>query len=119
MILLIDNLKNQATSNIKNFQVLSSWSFNDVRTYLGDGSFSSDVGTESLHPSKGTHWVAYINEKYFDSFGCSPPQKLSKIIIKRIGHCLYSEFKKQGLASKKDSYCASYCLYTIHLTKKV
>ena len=93
-------------------------SLNDVRIYLRDGSFSSDIGTVSLRPTKGTHWVAYINEKYFDSFGRSPPQKLSKLAIKGIGHRLYSEFKIQGLASKKDSYCANYCLYIIHLTKK-
>ena len=30
--------------------------------------------------------------------------------MKRDGHCLYSEYKIQGLTSKKDSYCAKYCL---------
>ena len=45
------------------------------------------------------------------------PLKLSKIIIKRTGYCLYSEYKIQGRTNKRDSYCASYCLYIIHLTK--
>ena len=108
-------LKNEATSNIKIQQVLSSLSLNDVGIYLRDGPFSSDNGIVNLHPSKGTHWVCYINENYFDSYGCSPPKKLSKFIIKRNGYCLYSEFQIQ----KNDSFCASYCIYIIYLTKIV
>ena len=108
-------LKNEATSNIKIQQVLSSLSLNDVGFYLRDGPFSSDIGTVTLHPSKGTHWVCYINENYFDSYGCAPPKKLSKFIIKRNKYCLYSEYQIQ----KIDSFCASYCLYIIYLTKIV
>ena len=107
------DLKNKATSNIKIQQVLSSLSLNDIRIYLRDGPFESDIGIVNLHPSKGTHWVTYINENYFDSYGCAPPKKLSKFIIKRNGYCLYSEYQIQ----KNDSYCASYCLYIIYLTK--
>ena len=43
------------------------------------------------------------NENYFDSYGCAPPQKLSKFKIKRNGYCLYLEYILQGLTSKKDS----------------
>ena len=88
-------LKNKSTSNIKIQQVLSSLGLNDVGIYLKDGSFSSDIGIVNLHASKGTHWVCYINENYFDSYGCSPPKKLSKFIIKRNGYCLYSEYQIQ------------------------
>ena len=84
-----------------------------VGIYLRDGSFSTDIGIVNLHPSRGTHWVCYINENYFDSYGCSPPKKLSKFIIKQNGYCLYSEYQIQ----KNDSFCASYCLYIIYLTK--
>ena len=73
-------MKNKATSNIKIQQVLSSLSLNDVGIYLGDGPFSSDIGVVNLHPSKGTHWVCYINENYFDSYVIVYPKKLSKII---------------------------------------
>ena len=107
------NLRNKATSNIKIQQVLSSLSLNDVWVYLRDGPFGSDVRIVNLHPSEGTHWVCYINENYFDSYGCAPPKKLSKFIIKRNGYCLYSEYQIQ----KNDSFCASYCLYIIYLTK--
>ena len=107
------NLKNKATSNIKIQQVLSSLSLTGVGIYLRDGPFKSDIGIVNLHPSRGTHWICYINENYFDSYGCAPPKKLSKFIIKRNGFCLYSEYQIQ----KNDSYCASYCLYIIYLTK--
>ena len=107
-------LKNKATSNIKIYEVLKMMGLDSkVGIYLRDGSFSSDVGIVNSHPSKGTHWVCYINEKYFDSYGCSPPKKLSKFIIKRNGYCFYSEYEIQ----KNDSFCASYCLYVIYLTK--
>ena len=59
------NLKNKATSNIKIQQVHNSIGLNNVGIYLRDGPFESDIGIVNLHPSKGSHWVFYINEKYF------------------------------------------------------
>ena len=112
------NLKNKATSNIKIIEVLKNIRLDTkVGIYLRDGPFSSDIGIVNLHPSKGTHWVCYINENCFDSYGCSSPKKLSKFVIKRNSYCLYSEYKIKGLTSKRDSFCASYCLYLIYLTK--
>ena len=87
------NLKNKATSNIKIQQVLGSIGLDNVGIYSGDGPFSGDIGIVNLHPSKGTHWVGYINENFFDSCGCVCPKKLSKFIIKRNGYCLYSEYQ--------------------------
>ena len=109
------NLKNKATSNIKIQQVLNSIGLNNIGIYLRDGPFSSDIGIVNLHPSKGTHWVCYIDENYFDSYGVVCPKNLSQFIIKRNGCCLYSEYQIQ----KNDSFCASYCLYIIYLTKIV
>ena len=109
------NLKNIATSNTKIQNILSSLSLNDIGIYLRDGPFKSDIGIVNLHPSKGTHWVCYIIENYFDSYGIVCPKKLSKFIIKQNGYCLYSEYQIQ----KNDSFCASYCLYIIYLTKIV
>ena len=109
------NLRNKATSNIKIQQVLNSIGLNNIGIYLRDGPFSSDIGIVNLHLPKGTHWVTYINENYFDSYGCVSPKKLSKYIIKRNGYCFYSEYRIQ----KNDSLCASYCLYIIYLTKIV
>ena len=79
------NLKNKATSNIKIQNILSSLSLNDVGIYLRDGPFKFDIGIVNLHPSKGTHWVCYINENYFDSYGIVSPKKLSKFIINQMG----------------------------------
>ena len=107
------NLRNKATSNTKIQQVLDSIGLDNVNIYLRDGPFESDIGIVNLHPFKGTHWVCSINENYFDSYGIVCPKKLSKFIIKRNGYCLYSEYQIQ----KNDSYCASYCLYIIYLTK--
>ena len=82
----------KATSNIKKKQkLLGSIGKDKVGIYLRDRLFSSDIGIVNLHQSKGTHWVVNINENYFDSYGCSCPQNLYKFIIKRNGHCLYSE----------------------------
>ena len=90
-------------------------SLNDIEIYLRDGPFQTDIGIVNLHPSKGTHWVCYINENYFDSYGCAPPKKRSKFIIKRNEYCLYSEYQ----IKKIDSFCASYCLYIILFNKSV
>ena len=46
-------LKNEATSKIKFYQVFSSLSLNDIRIYLRDGPFKSDIGIVNLQPSKG------------------------------------------------------------------
>ena len=111
------NLRNKATSNIKIYEALKNIGLHTkVEIYLRDGLFSTNIGIVNLHPSKGTHWVCYKNENYFDSYGCSPPKELSKYIIKRNGYCLYSEYKIQGLTNKHDSYCGSYCSYVIYLT---
>ena len=93
------NLKNKATSNIKIQKVLSSSSLDDVGIYSRDGLFSAENGIVNLDPSKGPHSVCYINEDYFDSYGCVPPKKVSKFIIKRKRYCLYSEYQIQ----KNDS----------------
>ena len=88
-----------------------------MKIYLRDAPFSSDVGVVNSHPTKGTHWVAYLNKNYFDSCGCSLPNKLSKFIITPNGYGLYSENKIQGLTSKRGSYGAAHCFYIIYLTK--
>ena len=112
--------KIKATSNIKSYQVVSSLYLNDVKIYFRDGPFESDIGIVNLHQSKESHWVANINEIYFDSYDCIPHEKkLSKFVIKRNAHCLYSECQIQGLTSKRDSFCASYCLEMIYLTKVI
>ena len=107
------NLRNKATSNTKIRKVPTSIGVDNVNIYLRDGPFSSDMGLVSLHPSKGTHWVSYLNGNYFDSYGCAPPKKLSKFIINQNEFCLNSQYQIQ----KSDSFCASYRFHFIYLTK--
>ena len=59
----------------------------------------------------------FFNENFFDSCDCPPPPKLSRFIIERNGHCLYSEYKLQSETSRRDFFCARYCFYIIYLTK--
>ena len=110
-------LKNKTTSNLKVQRVLDSIGLYEFGTFLRDEPFSSDIGIVNIHTSKGTHWVIYIHECYFDSYGITLPRKLSKFIIKRYGDCLCSEYKIQGLTNKRDSYCSSYVSYIVYLTK--
>ena len=92
------DIKNEATSNLKLYEVLKKIGLDSkVGIYLRDGPFSTDIGILNLHPSKGTHWVCYISENLFDSYGCVCPKKLSKFIIKRNGYCLNSEYQIQKM----------------------
>ena len=90
------NLKNKETSNIKIYEVLKKIGLDSkVEICLGDGPFSTYIGIVNFQPTEGTHWVCYINENFIDSYGCAPPQKISKFNIKRNGHCLCSEYQIQ------------------------
>ena len=86
-------LKNNATSIIKTYQVLSSLGLSDAGIFLRDRLFEYDIRIHKLYPSKGTLWVCYVNENCFDSYGCSTSDKPSKIFITRNSQCLYSEYK--------------------------
>ena len=98
---------------MKTYQVLRFLGLNDIGIDLLNRPLEFDIGIVNLHPTEGTLWVLHINETYFDSYGCAPPKKLSKFVIKRNGHCLYSEYEIQCLTSKRDRYCATYCLYIL------
>ena len=94
------NLK-KATSSITSDQVLSSLSLNDIGICFRDESFQTDIGIMHSRPIQGTHWVLYFDECYFDSYGITPPKKLSRFIIKRNGPCSVCNYKIQGLTSDK------------------
>ena len=74
-------LENKATSIKKLQQVLGSSGLDNVGHSLREGPFSSDQGIVKLHPSEGTQMIAFINSKYFDSYGCSPRNNLSKFTL--------------------------------------
>ena len=47
----------------------------------------------------------FVNEFYFDSYGCPPPLN----IMSFINNGFYSEYQIQ----KIESFCAAYCLYVL------
>ena len=86
-------LKNEATSNIKIQNFLTSLTLNDVGIYLGDGPFKIGIRVVYLHPFQGTHWVLYVHECCFVIYGITTLNRLSKFIIKGKAHCFYCEYK--------------------------
>ena len=100
--------KNDATSNVEIKEILKLMN-TCCGIYMRDDKFITTSGIVNLHPTKGTHWVMFTNQNYFDSYGCPPPLNITKQI--NIG--IYSEYQIQ----KDDSYCAAYCLYVLYLTQ--
>ena len=98
------NLKNKATSNIEIYEVMKKIGLDSkVGIYLREGDFLTSYGIVNLHPSRGTLWVLYIKDWFFDSYGCPPAKKLLNY-LKKLKKCIYSEYQIQ----KIDSFCASY-----------
>ena len=60
-----------------------------VGIYMRDDKFTTTSGIVNLHPTKGTHWVMFVNEFYFDSIGCPPPLNITK----QINNGIYSEYQ--------------------------
>ena len=109
-----DKTKIKTTSSVKFSQVLSSLSLNDVGIYPRDATFSSDIGIVNLHPKKGTHWVAYINENYFDSSGCICPKNLSKFNTKKVmALFLFRIQKTKSDKSTRFSLCKFFIMYNL------
>ena len=103
-------LKKEATSNVEIKEILKLMN-TSCGTYMRDDKFITTSGIVNLHPTKGTHWVMFTNQNYFDSYGCPPPTN----ILNHINNGIYSEYQIQT----NDSYCAAYCLYVLYLTKVI
>ena len=87
-----------------------------VGIQLRGGSFSTNDGIFNRHPIKGTHWLCFIKDCYFDSYGFSPlEKKFHKTYKNKHGKGIYSEYQIQ----KIDSFFASYAFYMIYLTKVI
>ena len=109
-------VKNEATSNVKIHEVLKKIGLDSkVGIFLRDDDFPTNYGIVNIHLRRGTHWLCYIKDCYFDLYGCPPPKKLPKYLKHRYKKCFYSEYQIQ----KNDSFCASYCLYVNYLTKVI
>ena len=112
-------LKIKAKSNKKKEQLLSFLSLQEVGIYLRDGPFESEIGIVNIHPSKGAQWVLYKNEFFFIHMVVLLPRNYLALLKNEMYIVLFSEYKIQGLTSKRDSYCASFCLFLFYLTKVI
>ena len=55
---------------------------------MTENKFTTKHGSANLHSIEGTHRIAYLNEFYFDAFGCPPPE-LSNFINERQGNVFF------------------------------
>ena len=51
--------------------------------------FSTTDGIVTFQPIKGRHWVRYIDQDVFDSYGCPPPKYYQIFSPKRYGKCVF------------------------------
>ena len=70
-------LKNEAPSNVEIKEILKLMN-TSCGIYMRDDKFTTTSGIVNLHPTKGTHWVMFTNQNYFDSYGCPPPLNITK-----------------------------------------
>ena len=110
-------LKIEATSNLKIHSEKEILNELDILAgvscgiYMRNDKLTTTAGRVNLHPTKGTHWVMFVNEFFFNSYGCPPPLNRMSFINKGI----YSEYQFQT----DDSYCAVYCLYVFYITQSL
>ena len=60
-------LKNEALSNVKK-EILDKLTIlvaSPTGIYMRDDKFTTTSGIVNLHPTKGTHWVMFVNEFFF------------------------------------------------------
>lgn len=104
------NLKNASTNSSEITIIINEIGIQNFGIYLSDGALKTKQGLINFDNKKGTHWVCYYENNYFDSYGRKPDKR----IIKQLREGWYSTYKIQS-TTKKDSYCASYCLYILYL----
>ena len=100
-------LKNEATSNVEIKEILKLMN-TSCGIYMRDDKFITTSGIVNLHPTKGTHWVMFVNEFYFDSYGCPPPLNMNK----KINNGIYSEYQIQ-----KDDIIVQLIVCMLYLTQ--
>ena len=111
-------LRNASTNNIKISEVINKLMINDQQSFDFDIYFKTDILTTKQGiinlSKKGTHWVCYYNNFYFDSYGVKPPKNIEQ----QLKPLIYSTFKIQG-SECNDKKCASYCLYFLYLVNVI
>ena len=108
------NLKNEATSGKKIVEVAQKIKLKDFNTYIRTDKLTSNQGNINLTDDykKGTHFVAFKDHYYFDSFCTEPPTIIANQLGGQFCECYISSNSIQNI---NDSNCASYCLYFLYL----
>ena len=102
-------LKNEATSKVKLKETLDILKVNSTGIYMRDDKFTTDSGIVNLHPTKGTHWVMFVTEFYFDSYGCPPPTNILNDIKK---------VSIQNIKFRKMIVIVQHIVYTFYFSHK-
>ena len=108
------NLKNEATSGLKVVEVAKKLSLKDFSRYIRTDELTTKQGVKNLTDDykNGTHFVAFKDYYYFDSFCAEPPKEIGNQLAERhpekVCECYVSFNSIQNI---NDSNCASYCLY--------
>ena len=108
-------LKNEATSNVKIKEILKLMNITGCGIYMRDDKFNTTSGIVNTHPTKGTHWVMYKNQKYFDSYGCPPPTNI--LNHKKMVFIQNIKFRQTTVIARRFVY--THCISQIKLGSKM
>ena len=103
-------LKNASTSSDEIYKVVKELGLNDFGIYTDNQKLKTKCGLINLdEKGRGTHWVCYYENNYFDSFGGPPSENIDRQLSKIY---VYSTYQIQSI---EESLCAAYCLYILYL----
>ena len=103
-------LKNASTSSDEIYKVAKDIGLKDFSIYTDDQKLKTKCGLINLdEKGKGTHWVCYYENNYFDSFGGPPSENIDRQLSKIY---VYSTYQIQSI---EEALCAAYCLYILYL----
>ena len=106
-------LQNRATKGSKLVEVANKLKLKDFNIYIRTDNLTSKQGIINLtdNYSKGTHFIAFYENKYFDSFCVQPP----KIISNQLGDVCECYISSHPIQNINEQNCGSYCLYFLDL----
>ena len=103
-------LKNASTSSDEIYKVVQELGLKDFGIYTDNQKLKTKCGLINLdEKGRGTHWVCYYENNYFDSFGGPPSENIDRQLSKIY---VYSTYQIQSI---EEALCAAYCLYILYL----
>ena len=107
-------LKNEATKCSKLVEVANKIGLESFGLFIRTDKLTSKQGIINLTDNykNGTHFVAFYDNNYFDSFCTERPSIISNQLVNPVCQCYISSTPIQNI---NDSKCGSYCLYFLNL----